>query len=184
LLYPDDGEMLRPMRLVVIIGTLCSLVLCTATDASKPKPPMKRACQLATTAQVSSIMGRTMHKAADDPTGCAWRAGPNAEAALEIYGWKKLSDAKQVLKDNVRGYELCVDPPDHFLPHSGLGDDAWVDGCASNITFRLGRITAEVTTFTQDVQQGSSADTRRTAKLTRKIVAHLRKLRCGSFCRL
>jgi len=29
-----------------------------------------------------------------------------------------------------------------------------------------------------------SADTRRTAKLTRRIVAHLRKLRCASFCRL
>lgn len=172
------------MKWLLVLSALFSLVLANSIDAKTPKPPMKRACQLATTAQVSSIMGRTMRKAADDPTGCGWRAGPNAEAALEIYGWRKLSDAKQVLKDKVRGYELCVDPPDHFLPHSGLGDDAWVDGCASNIAFRLGHVTGEVTTFTQDVQQGSSADTRRTAKLTRKIVAHLRKLRCASFCRL
>jgi hypothetical protein len=166
----------------LVLGLTCSLAIAASADAKKP--PLKRACQLVTTAQVSSVMGRGMHKTADAPTGCAWQAGPNAQASLELYGWKKLSDAKQYFAGKVKGYEFCVDQPDHFLPHSGLGDDAWLDACASNVAFRLGRITGEVTTFTQDVEQGSTGDTRRTSKLTRKIVAHLRKLRCAAFCRL
>lgn len=166
----------------LVLGLTCSLALAAAVDAKKP--PLKRACQLATTAQVTSAMGRTMRKTADAPTGCGWQAGPNAQAGLEIYGWKKLSDAKQYFAGKVKGYELCIDQPDHFLPHSGLGDDAWLDACGSNIAFRFGRITGEVTTYTQNVQEGTTADTHRTAGLTRKIVKHLRKLRCASFCRL
>jgi hypothetical protein len=152
--------------------------------AHATKPPFKRACQLASTHQVSVIMGRKMVQSANEPTGCGWQSGPKAQAGLEIYGFKTLSATKQYFEGKVQGYELCVDPPDHFLPHSGLGDDAWLDSCASNIAFRVGRFTGEVTTFSEDVQQGSSADTHRTAALTRTIVKRLRKFRCPpSFCR-
>ena len=36
------------------------------------KPPLKRACQLITTHEVSQIMGRKMVRSANDPTGCGW----------------------------------------------------------------------------------------------------------------
>lgn len=167
----------------LVLGLTGSLLLASATGAKKP--PLKRACQLATNAEVKAAMGRPMTRTSNEPTGCGWQAGPKAQASLELYGWKKLSDAKEYFAGKVKGYEFCVDEPDHFLPHSGFGDDAWRDACGSNISFRLGHITGEVTTYTRDgVTEGSPADTRRTAKLTRKIVAHLGKLRCASFCRL
>jgi hypothetical protein len=153
--------------------------------AEGKKPPLKNACQLATTAQVNAVMGRRLRKTASAPTGCGWQGGPKAQASLEIYGFKTVAVAKQYLASKVQGYEFCVDAPDHFLPGSGLGDDAWRDACASNIAFRVGRVVGETTTYTDDVQQGSTADTRRTASLTRKAVTHLRKLSCPpSFCRL
>jgi hypothetical protein len=177
--------MLRTMKWVLralLLGTACSLVLAVATDAKKP--PLKRACQLATNAEVNAIMGRTLRRTSNEPTGCAWQGGPKAQAALTIYGFKTVAIAKQYLAGKVKGYEFCIDAPDHFLPHSGLGDDAWRDACGSNISFRAGRVVGEFTTFTRDVEEGSAADTRRTAGLTRKAVTHLNKLRCTAFCRL
>jgi hypothetical protein len=165
-------------------AALLLLALAVATPAqAKTKPPLKRACQLITTHEVSTIMGRKMVRSANDPTGCGWQSGPKAQAGLELYGFKTVTAAKQYLDSKVQDYELCVNPPDHFLPGSGLGDDAWLDACASNIAFRLGRLTGEVTSYSADVQQGSSKDTHRTAAITRTVVRRLRKLRCPpSFC--
>jgi hypothetical protein len=56
-------------------------------------------------------------------------------------------------------------------------------GCNSNIAFRLGQIVGEVNTYTNDVEEESRADTRRTTSLTRKAVKRLRRYRCGSLCR-
>jgi hypothetical protein len=170
----------RAVLLVVV-----SLLALNGIADAKRKPPLRGACQLVTTAEVTKIMGRKMVKSPGSaPTGCGWRSGPKAEAALQLYGFKTLTATKQYFDGVVQGYELCIDPPDHFLPGSGLGDDAWRDACASNIVFRVGRLVGEVTTFTDDVVQGSSADTRRTAAIARKAVKRLRKLRCPpSFCR-
>lgn len=107
----------------LLLGTACSLVLAVATDAKKP--PLKRACQLATNTEVNAIMGRTLQRTSNEPTGCAWQGGPKAQAALTIYGFKTVAIAKQYLAGKVKGYEFCMDAPDHFLPHSGVGDDAW-----------------------------------------------------------
>src|SRR5919201_885881 len=149
-------------------AALLLLALAVATPAqAKTKPPLKRACQLITTHEVSTIMGRKMVRSANDPTGCGWQSGPKAQAGLELYGFKTVTAAKHYLDSKVQDYELCVNPPDHFLPGSGLGDDAWLDACASNIAFRLGRLTGEVTSYSADVQQGSSKDTHRTAAITR-----------------
>ncbi len=55
----------------------------------------------------------------------------------------------------------------------------------ANVASRAGRITGVVNTYTIDVEEGSAADTRRTAALAREVVAKLHKLRCPpSFCRL
>jgi hypothetical protein len=160
------------------------LALAVAVPAQAgAKPPLRRACQLINAREVSAIMGRKMVKSADDPTGCGWQSGPRAQAGLELYGFKTLKATKQYFDSKVQEYELCVDPPDHFLPGSGLGNDAWVDACTSNIAFRLGRVTGEVTAFSEDVRQGSSKDTHRTAAITRRVVKRLRRLRCPpSFC--
>ena len=130
-------------------------------------------------------MGRTLHKAVSDPTGCGWRAGIQADVGLQIYGFKTAADAKEYLHGGpVRSYELCIDPPNQFLPGSGLGNEAWLDSCNSNVAFRLGRMTGEVTTYTADVREGSSTDSHRASAVARRAVKRLRKLRCPpSFCR-
>jgi hypothetical protein len=103
---------------------------------------------------------------------------------FQLYGYATVAAAKEYMAGVVRGYQLCIDPPNQFLPGSGLGNEAWVDGCGSNVAFRLGRLVGEVTTYSDDVVQGSGADTRRTASIARKAVKRLRKLRCPpSFCR-
>jgi hypothetical protein len=114
--------MLRAMKWVsraLLLGTACSLVLAAATDAKKP--PLKRACQLATNAEVNATMGRKLNRTSNEPTGCGWQGGPKAQAGLTIYGFKTVAIAKQYLAGKVKGYEFCIDAPDHFLPHSGLG---------------------------------------------------------------
>ena len=55
----------------LLLGTACSLVLAAATDAKKP--PLKRACQLATNAEVNAVMGRKLSRASNEPTGCGWQ---------------------------------------------------------------------------------------------------------------
>jgi hypothetical protein len=169
----------------VVLLLVVGLLAFDGPADAKRKPPLKGACQLVTTSEVTSIMGRKMVKSPGSaPTGCGWRSGPKAEAALQLYGFKTLKATKQYFDGVVQGYELCIDPPDHFLPGSGLGDDAWRDACASNIVFRVGRLVGEVTTFTDNVEQGSPADTHRTAAIVRKAARRLRKLRCPpSFCR-
>lgn len=166
----------------LLLGALCSLALATASDAKKP--PFTRACQLATNTEVSVAMGRTVHRVTSQRTACGWRGGRHATAFLNVYAYKKLADAKDYLASTVRGYELCYLPPDHFLPGSGLGDDAWVENCGSNIAFRVGHVVGEVNTFSDDVDQGSPADTHRTAAIVRRMVAHLHRLRLcvPAFC--
>ncbi|HEX6458543.1 MAG TPA: hypothetical protein VF032_06470 [Thermoleophilaceae bacterium] len=163
---------------------LLTVVLALAGTAHAGKPPLKRACQLVTTHQVSAIMGRTMKRSANDPTGCGWRSGPIDQAGLELYGFKTVKAAKEYLQGGpVADFELCVDPPNQFLPGSGLGDEAWLDSCNSNVAFRLGRVTGEVTESTSDVKEGSHTDAHRATAIARKAVARLRKLRCPpSFC--
>jgi hypothetical protein len=166
-------------------AALLLLVLAVVAPAqARTKPPLKRACQLITTNEVSTIMGRKMLRSANDPTGCGWQSGPKAQAGLQVYGFKTVKAAKEYLQTGpVRSYELCVDPPNQFLPGSGLGDEAWLDSCNSNVAFRLGRITGEVTEYTADVEEGSHTDSRRATAIARKVVARLHHFRCPpSFC--
>ena len=166
-----------------LLTAVVSFVMANGAGATT-KPPLKRACQLVTTAQVSAIMGITMHRSANDPNGCGWRASRTSYAGLELYGFKRLSDAKDYLASEVQDFELCGErPPDQFLPRSGLGDDAWIDACNSNVAFRVGHVTGRVTSTRDGSREGSRADAHRTAAITRKAVAKLRRLRCPpSFC--
>jgi len=167
-------------------AALLLLVLAVATPAeAKTKPPLRHACQLVTPHEVSVIMGTRMTATVDEPTGCRRGGVPRPEVGLELYGFATVAAAKQYLAGVVSGYEFCVNPPDQFLPGSGLGNEAWVDGCNSNLVFRVARVVGQFTAFTpHGVTEGSSADTHRTAALARKAVRRLRKLRCPpSFCR-
>jgi hypothetical protein len=166
-------------------AALLLLVLAMATPAgAKSKPPLKRACQLLSTAQVSAVMGRTMVRNANDPTGCGWRGGAQAEAGLQLYGFKTVKAADEYLQGGpVADFELCEQPPNQFLPGSGLGNEAWLDSCNSNLAFRLGRVDGELTAYSADVQEGSHKDSARVTAMARKAVKRLRKLRCPpSFC--
>ena len=156
----------------------------TAADAKK-KPLYRTACQLVTTPEVSSIMGRKMNRLVSDPGGCGWRGGPQDQAGIEVNGFKTSAAAKEYLHGGpVSSYELCIDPPNRYLPGSRLGNEAWLDSCNSNVALRLGRIVIEVVTSTEDVREGSNADARRTAAIARKAVKRMSKLRCPpSFCR-
>lgn len=167
-------------------GVLLVLALALATSAQAgAKPPLRHACQLVTPREVSAIMGSKMTATVDTPTGCRWGGVPRPEAGLELEGFGTKTAAKQYLASVVSDYELCINPPDQFLPGSGLGNEAWVDGCNSNVVFRVARVVGQFTAFTPNgVKEGSSADTHRTAALARKAVRRLRKLRCPpSFCR-
>jgi hypothetical protein len=165
---------------------LLLLVLAAVTPAAqaRTKPPLKRACQLLSTAQVSAVMGRKMARSANDPTGCGWRSGTQAEVGLQLYGFKTVKAAEEYLQGGpVADFELCQQPPNQFLPGSGLGDEAWLDSCNSNLAFRLGRVTGEVTAYSADVTEGSRKDSARVTALSRKAVKRLRKLRCPpAFC--
>jgi hypothetical protein len=166
-------------------AALLLLLLAAATPAgAKTKPPLKRACQLITTNEVSTIMGRKMVRSANDPTGCGWQSGPKAQAGLELYGFKTVKAAEEYLLGGpVADFELCEQPPNQFLPGSGLGNEAWLDSCNSNLAFRLGRVDGELTAYSADVQEGSHKDSARVTAMAHKAVKRLRKLRCPpSFC--
>ena len=171
-------------RAALIVAVSVLALSDTAADAKK-KPLYKSGCQLVTTPEVSAIMGRRMHRLVSDPGGCGWRGGPQVQAGIEVNGFKTAAAAKEYLHGGpVRSYELCIDPPNQYLPGSGLGNEAWLDSCNANVALRLGRITIEVVTSTEDVKEGSRADSRRTAAIARKAVKRMRKLRCPpSFCR-
>src|SRR4051812_11591114 len=129
-------------RRAVLVVMVSLFALPVSADGKKP--PLKNACQLATTAQVNAVMGRRLRKTASAPTGCGWQGGPKAQAGLEIYGFKTVAVAKQYLASKVHGYTFCVTQPEQFLPGSGVGDEAWLDTCASNIAFRVGKVVGEV----------------------------------------
>ena len=171
-------------RATLIVAVSLLVLAVTGADAKK-KPTYRSGCQLVTTPEVSTIMGRRMHRVSDDPGGCGWRGSPQDQAGVEVTGFKTVSAAKEYLQGGpVSSYELCIDPPNKYLPGSGLGNEAWLDSCNSNVALRLGRIVVEVVTSTEDVKEGSTADSRRTAAIARKAVKRMRKLRCPpSFCR-
>src|SRR5215471_6129267 len=158
---------------LLLPATVSFIALSPAAHAKNP--PLTNACQLATTAEVRAVMHARVHPpTSTDPNLCAWSQGQVAGAGIEVYGYKTVRAAKEHLDADVRGFDLCGDDsPSHFLPGSRLGDDAWLDGCDSNIAFRWGRFAGMVHTYSQSVDEASPADTRRTANLTRKVVAHL-----------
>jgi hypothetical protein len=168
----------------ILVAVLGIAALTPGAQAAK-KPPYKDACRLVTGAEINSIMGRKLKRDVKGPEGCRWASGVQAEVGLQITGFKKLSDAKEYLNDGpVRSYELCIDPPNKFLPHSGLGNEAWLDSCNANVAFRVGHIVGEVTAFSADVTEGSHTDAHRATAIARKAVRRLQKLRCPpSFCR-
>jgi hypothetical protein len=173
------------IRRAVLIAVASLVVLTGAVADAKRKPPYRTGCQLVTTPEVSSIMGRRMNRVSNDPGGCGWRGGPKDQAGYSVTGFKTVAAAKEYLQGGpVSSYELCIDPPDKYLPGSGLGNEAWLDSCNANVALRLRTVVIEVVTTTEDVKEGSPADGRRTAAIARKAVKRMRKLRCPpSFCR-
>ena len=139
-----------------------------------------------TDAEIKRLMGHAPVARRGSRSDCIWttkrRTGggetgePAEEASISLNGYANVRQAKQFVGLlTERGY--CEF--DKFLPDPLLGDEAYVESCASNVLFRVGRVVGDVTTFTNAVTQGSLADTRRTAKFTRKAVPRLRRHRCG-----
>jgi hypothetical protein len=181
-------------RRALVVVALSLATLANAAPATAAKPALKNACKLVTNDEIKELMGRKpVSKSGATAAGCVWTTrrmvpgdfpvGRNAEAAgVTLSGYKRLADAKT----NVEAFARAggCGEPDKFLPsrNRDLGDEAYLVGCNSNITFRVGHIVGEVNTYTNDVKEESSADTRRTAALTRIFVKRLRRYRCGSFC--
>jgi hypothetical protein len=171
----------------VLLTAMCLLVA-TGTAQARSRPPLRNACQLATTRQVVAIMAQSVHA---EPSGdkyfCGWVRRKSqrlqaANAGYRLTGYKRVADAKAYFK--FKEGDLCEQEPEPFLPGSRLGNEATLV-CGNNVIFRLGHVVGEVSTSSDDVEETSNQDVRRTAKLARRVVARLRRFSCPrSFCRI
>lgn len=169
-----------------LVGAVCGAAAAGFSPAASARPPLKDACKLVTGSEIKTLMGRRPVERRGGPEGCVWTtrpatykgdAGRRAEdIGLELLGYQNLRQAKEYV--DLRTRPVGCDW-DRLLPGRGRpGDDAWLQDCNAGVLFRLGRIVGEVTTFTNDVREGSRADVSRTVSLTRKAVAGLRRYRC------
>jgi hypothetical protein len=169
----------------ILLAAVC--VAAAAAPAVSAKPPLKNACKLVTDGEIKTLMGRRpIARRGGGPEGCVWTTrrrsgspeqGATAEeAGLVLTGFKDVAQAKEYARQRTESVGCAWDP---LLPQRSLGNEAWVEDCSADVTFRLGRIVGGVTTFTFDVAEGSRADVRRTVGLTKKAVPRLRRYRCA-----
>jgi hypothetical protein len=177
------------VRRAILALALCGGLLAgLAPGASARLPPLKNACKLITDAEIKELMGRKPVAKTGGPEGCVWttrrmvpgdveQGGRNAEqASITTNNFGSVREAREF-------YDSIADPdsPCRHLPHlppRQIGDESAI-GC-SNIVFRLGPWVVDVVTHTNDVEEESSADVRRTTKLARKTAKRIRRFRCGA----
>jgi hypothetical protein len=175
-------------RAILVLGVCGALLAEQASGASARLPPLKNACKLVTDAEIKELMGRKPVAKRGYPEGCVWttrrmvpgdveQGGRNADAAsVTTTNFDSVRDAQEL-------YDSIANPdgPCQHLPHlppRQIGDESAI-GC-SNIVFRLGKWVVEVTTYTNDVKEDSTADVRRTTKLAKKAAKRIRRYRCGT----
>jgi hypothetical protein len=176
---------MRPL-LMLAAAVLVAVLTIGAPAADARKPLLRNVCKLVTDAEIKELMGHRPISRRKALGACVWttraRTGsgesgtPAEEASITLLGWKNAREAEKYV--SLRA-ESGVCEWDKLLPQRRLGDEAYVETCASNVLFRLGRIVGDVTTFTNNVEQGSSADTRRTAGFVKRAVPRMRRHRCG-----
>jgi hypothetical protein len=175
-------------RAILALGVCAALLAGLAPGASGRLPPLKNGCKLVTDLEIKELMGRKPVAKRGYPEGCVWttrrmvpgdveQGGRNAEqASVTTTNYNSVMQAQEL-------FDFLANPdgpcrPLLHLPPRQIGDESGL-GC-SNIFFRLGKWVVEVATHTNDVEEESSADIRRTTKLARKAAKRIRRYRCGA----
>jgi hypothetical protein len=174
-------------RRVLVVCVAAALLASVAPPASARLPPLKNACKLVNDTEIKQLMDRRPIAKRGGPEGCVWttrrmipgdveQGGRSAEhAAVITTNYGNVREARQLFDFLANPDAPCR--PELDLPGAVIGDESAI--VCSNIAFRLGTWVVEVSSFTNDIEESSPADYRRTRKLARKAAKRVRRYRCG-----